>query len=31
MNAGDGKPLNNTLLNKLKKHRWDRETTEWSQ
>ena len=31
MNAGDGRPLRDALLNKLKKHRWDRETTEWSQ
>jgi aryl-alcohol dehydrogenase-like predicted oxidoreductase len=31
MNAGDGKPLSNSLLKELKKHRWDREVTEWSQ
>jgi aryl-alcohol dehydrogenase-like predicted oxidoreductase len=27
-NAG---PLNPALIEKLKKHRWDREPTEWSQ
>ena len=31
MNAGDGKPLTDTLLKELKKHRWDRKVTEWSQ
>ncbi len=31
MNAGDGKPLGDALLKELKKHRWDRKTTEWSQ
>jgi len=31
MNAGDGKPLNDSLLKELKKHRWDRKVTEWSQ
>ena len=31
MSAGDGKELPGDLLNKLKQHRWDRETTEWSQ
>ena len=31
MNAGDGKSLKDTLLKELKKHRWDREVTEWSQ
>ena len=31
MNAGDGNPLNETLLHELKNHRWDRETTKWSQ
>ena len=31
MNAGDGKPLSDSLLKELKKHRWNREVTEWSQ
>ena len=31
MNAGDGKPLSDSLLQELRKHRWDRESTEWSQ
>ncbi|HUZ61186.1 MAG TPA: aldo/keto reductase [Hanamia sp.] len=31
MNAGDGKPLKDTILKELKKHRWDRKVTEWSQ
>ena len=31
MAAGDGKRLPENLLNELKKHRWDREPTEWSQ
>jgi len=29
--ASDGKKLEKALLSKLKKHRWDRKTTEWSQ
>lgn len=29
--ASDGKPLDASLLDELKKHRWDREPTEWSQ
>jgi len=29
--ASDGKELSKDLLEKLKKHRWDREPTEWSQ
>src|SRR4051812_11535743 len=31
MQAGDGKGLPGELLQELKKHRWDREPTEWSQ
>jgi aryl-alcohol dehydrogenase-like predicted oxidoreductase len=31
MNAGDGTPLSDSLLKELKKHRWNREVTEWSQ
>ena len=31
MNAGDGNTLSNALLQELKKHRWDRKVTEWSQ
>jgi aryl-alcohol dehydrogenase-like predicted oxidoreductase len=31
MSAGDGKGLKSDLLGALKKHRWDREPTEWSQ
>ncbi len=31
MSASDGKELPVDLLNELKQHRWDRETTEWSQ
>lgn len=31
MSAGDGKGLKSDLLGELKKHRWDREPTEWSQ
>lgn len=31
MNCGDGNTLNNALLQELKKHRWDRKVTEWSQ
>jgi len=29
--ASDGKPLSKELLGELKKHRWDRTPTEWSQ
>jgi len=29
--ASDAAPLPKELLAELKKHRWDRETTEWSQ
>ncbi|TAK31618.1 MAG: aldo/keto reductase [Saprospiraceae bacterium] len=29
--ASDGKPLPGTLLSQLKKHRWNRRPTEWSQ
>lgn len=29
--ASDGKPLDRGLLAELKKHRWDRTPTEWSQ
>lgn len=29
--ASDGKPLDHSLLKKLKDHRWDRTPTEWSQ
>ena len=31
MKAGEGHGLSNELLNELKKHRWDREPTSWSQ
>ncbi len=31
MHAGDGNSLSDALLQELKNHRWDRETTEWSQ
>jgi aryl-alcohol dehydrogenase-like predicted oxidoreductase len=31
LKASDGKGLNQDLLNGLKKHRWDREPTAWSQ
>ena len=31
MDAGDGNDLPDALLQKLRAHRWDRETTEWSQ
>jgi len=31
MNADDGKPLTDIILKELKKHRWDRKVTEWSQ
>jgi len=31
MKAGDGQPLSDDLLKELKKHRWDRLPTEWSQ
>ena len=31
MSAGDGKNLPEELLSELKKHRWDREPTKWSQ
>ncbi len=31
MSASDGKELPGDLLNQLKKHRWDREPTKWSQ
>ncbi len=31
MSAGDGKSLSENLLAELKKHRWDRDPTEWSQ
>ncbi len=31
MSASDGKELPGDLLDELKQHRWDRETTEWSQ
>ncbi len=31
LGAGDGKGLPQDLMKKLKKHRWDREPTEWSQ
>lgn len=31
MQASDGKGLQKELLEELKKHRWDREPTEWSQ
>jgi len=31
MSASDGNALPNELLKELKKHRWDREPTEWSQ
>ena len=29
--TSDAGPLDNTLMSELKKHRWDREPTEWSQ
>jgi aryl-alcohol dehydrogenase-like predicted oxidoreductase len=29
--ASDAAPLPNALLAELKKHRWDREPSEWSQ
>ena len=31
MATGDGKKLDGALQTKLKKHRWDRKTTDWSQ
>ncbi|CAA9255859.1 MAG: Aldo/keto reductase [uncultured Adhaeribacter sp.] len=31
LKASDGQALNQDLLNELKKHRWDREPTAWSQ
>lgn len=31
MSAGDGRNLPDDLLSELKKHRWDREPTKWSQ
>jgi aryl-alcohol dehydrogenase-like predicted oxidoreductase len=31
MNCSDGKGLAQNLLNELKKHRWDRQPTQWSQ
>jgi aryl-alcohol dehydrogenase-like predicted oxidoreductase len=31
MSAADGQPLSDDLLKELKKHRWDRLPTEWSQ
>ena len=29
--ASDGRQLSSTLMDELKKHRWDREPSEWSQ
>jgi hypothetical protein len=31
MATADGKKLDGALQAKLKKHRWDRKTTDWSQ